>query len=80
MITEKELIITIRLLDLYNIDKYHKNMLNTLKALSINDWYDFSNKLISRYSEDNIKQSINKYKKHSLKTNKQQYLQAYKIW
>ena len=80
MITEKELIITIRLLDLYNIDKYHKNMLNTLKALSINDWYDFSNKLISRYSEDNIKQSINKYKKHLLKTNKQQYLQAYKIW
>ena len=74
MITKKDLSRTLRLLDLYKIDKIHKEFLSNIKARSIIDWYDIANQLIDRYSSNTIKAEIARYKSLTKKNSNIQYI------
>jgi len=78
MITKKELITFLRLLDLYKICKDHKQFLNYYKTNDVTAWYEIWNKLIDRCSQRAIEKSTKASKLFLKKTNKQQYIKAYK--
>jgi len=77
MITEKDLIRTLRLVDYYKIDqaKNHGKYLSSLKGRDMNQWYEACNFFISKYSDDAIKKVMVLPKR---KTNIKEYLQAFK--
>jgi len=80
-VSQKELIIFIRLLSLYRIDETqsHWKFLNYYEQTDPVRWYQIWNNYINRYTIDNIKAKIKSIKKKLSKTNKSQYLKAYKL-
>ncbi len=76
--TEKELITHIRLLDLYDIDKNHKQFLSHSKANDINHWIELWKWFIEMYSNSRQKEYIKNKMKWLKKSNKELYLKAYK--
>lgn len=76
--TEKELIRHLRLLDLYKIDRHHKDFLADSKANDINHWIELWKELIKRYSELNQKKYMKGKMDWLKKTNKELYLKVYK--
>jgi len=75
--TEKELITLLRLCDLYKNDYLVKEA-QKWKAVSINMWIKISNKAIERRIQKNNEDKIRKYKNLCKRSNKKQYLIAYK--
>ena len=77
MITEKDLIRTLRLVDYYEIDKpkNHGKHLEQLKQINITQWYKACNFFISKYSNDVINKAMVLPKR---KTNIKEYLDAFK--
>ncbi len=81
IVSQKELVIFIRLLSLYKIDntQTHWKFLNYYEHNDPVRWFQIWNNLITRYTLDNIKAKIKSIKKKLFKTNKSQYLKAYKL-
>lgn len=78
MITEIQLTRVVRLLDYYSIDKDWKYFLWFLKEKNPNLWYQFASDLINSEIKRKIDSKIKKYKRFCKKSNKRQYLTAYK--
>ena len=78
MITEKDLVLVVRLLDLYKLENKYKHILIPLKQYSVRAWYDTSIRLIYKETQDKIKRKIKQSKVFLKQKNKKQYLNAYK--
>lgn len=76
--TKKDLTRFIRLLSLYKIDKTHKEFLSSIKARSVNRWYEVGCNLINKHRKNEQEKFIEDYKKHCSKSDKAQFTWAYK--
>jgi len=78
MITEKNIITHLKLLHKYNTEKEYWSALKMFKLINPKMWIELWEFSFKRKIRENIEKKIRQYKNICKKSNKKQYLKAYK--